>query len=440
MHFDIVRKTIVDGIRVVTSRKRLKQLLGIPLYRNALYLLTYNLAVPATGFVFWAIAAKFYAVEDIGVASAILSVMGLVWVISNLGPGAGLVRYLANSGQNDNRMINSCFTLTSLASIIISGLFLAGLNVWSPALLFLRQSPIYLSAFVAFTVANTLSRMVDWSFIAQRRAGFTLGRGLIFAFLRLPLLIPLAAFFQSFGIFASWGLSLIVSLVIAIFFFLQRTHSSYRPFPTISQGVVNEIGGFSFANYISDLFWFLPTFALPITVLNLVGTEANAYFYISWMVGNVLASAPVAASSSLFAEGSHSEQKLASDVMRSLKLTFLVLVPSIILVIAIADKLLLLFGSQYSQSGTTLLRILALSALPLAINYIYLSMKRVQKKIAALLKLSVFVGITTLGLSYWLLPSIGINGAGLAWLGSQGIAAVFAVGSFVKQLSLRKKR
>jgi len=439
--YSFVRKTIIDAVRIVTSRQRLKQFLGISLYRNALYLLTSNLLVPATGFVFWIIAARFYTVEDVGIASAIISAAGLVWVISNLGLGAGLVRFLAHSRESASRMINTCFTITGLASIIISGIFLAGLSIWSPELLFLQQTPIYLAAFIVFAVCNVLSRMVDSPFISQRQAGFTLARSLVFGLLRLPLLVLLAVFFHSFGIFASWGLSLAVAATISIFFFLPRVQPRYRPFPAISRKVVNEIVPFSLANHISGLFWYLPISILPIMVLNLLGAEANAYFYIAWTVGNVLASVPMAASSSLFAEGSHDEQRLASDTWRSLKLTFLILVPAVILIIAIADKLLLLFGASYSQSGATLLRILALSTLPLAINYIYLSMKRVQKKLAVMIELSAFIGVATLGLSYWLLHWIGINGVGLAWLGSQGITAAVIVISFLrKQPSLRRKR
>ena len=188
---------------------------------------------------------------------------------------------------------------------------------------------------------------------------------------------------------------------------------------------------FSFANYFTNLLWFIPSLILPIVVLNVLGAELNAYFYIAWAVGGVLATIPLATSMSLFAEGSYDEQRLGANTWRSLKLTFLILVPAAILMLVIADKLLLLFGSSYSESGTVLLRIVILSAFPIAINYIYLSMKRVQKKLAVLIELSAFIAIATLALSYVLLPRMGINGVGIAWLGSQGVVAVGIVISFL---------
>ena len=55
----------------------------------------------------------------------------------------------------------------------------------------------------------------------------------------------------------------------------------------------------------------------------------------------------------------------------------LILVPVVLLMLLVGDKLLLLFGGLYSENATWLLRILALSALPLSINYIYFSIRAI---------------------------------------------------------------
>jgi len=245
--FSFVQKTTSEAVRIITYRLRLKHFLSISLYRNAIYLLIFNLSVPATGFIFWLLAARFYAAEDVGVASAIVAAMGLIVVLSNAGFGSGLVRYLVHSGERPDQMVNTTFTITGFASIIISGIFLAGLSLWSPTLLFLRQSTLYIAAFIVFTLVATLARMADWPFIAWRRAGFVLARGIIFGILRLPLIVLLASFFHSFGIFASWGLSLAVAFLISVFFFLPRVQLGYRTLPTISRSVVSKIARFSFA-------------------------------------------------------------------------------------------------------------------------------------------------------------------------------------------------
>ena len=189
---------------------------------------------------------------------------------------------------------------------------------------------------------------------------------------------------------------------------------------------------FSFANYMGALFWSAPVMVLPIMVVNLLGAELNAYFYIAWSVSSVLTMVPTAASTSLFVEGSHEEDKLRPNVWRSLKMVSIILVPAVILVLAFADKLLLLFGNVYSENATTLLRILTISALPLAVNLVYLGIKRVEKKLKVIVGLSVFSAVATLGLSYLLLPRMGIDGVGIAWLVSQGAIALVIAASWKK--------
>ncbi len=234
----------------------------------------------------------------------------------------------------------------------------------------------------------------------------------------------LAPLFPTFGIFASFGIAILIATVIAILFFFPRVHINYRPLPILKKGVINDMVHFSSANYLATALWVSPTLVLPLMVVNFLGVEANAYFYIGWAVGNIPATIPTAASLSLFAEGSYNEQQLGQQVRQSLKFILLLLIPTILIILFLGDKILLLFGTAYSQNATELLWLLALSALPLSINHTYFSIKRVQMKIKSVIALSAFVMVGTLGLSYFLLPQMGILGAGISWLASQTLAAL----------------
>ncbi len=100
------------------------------------------------------------------------------------------------------------------------------------------------------------------------------------------------------------------------------------------------------------------------------------------------------------------------------------LLPVVILVMVLADKLLLLFGGTYSTSATALLRILALASIPTAVNTIFMAIKRVQKDLKVLVSLTAFVAVVTLVLAFVLIPRIGIEGAGIGWLVGQTSAAL----------------
>lgn len=421
-----------EVISIATSKQKLEQLFHIPLYSNAFYLMVANAVAALCGFAFWIIAARFYPAEAVGLASAVIAAMRLLATFASLGLGYGLIRFLPLSGRKAHSLLNSSFTISILAALSISFVFIGGLGVWSPALLFLRQEPVLVAAFVVFTIAFALQEIAEEALIASRRAGLLLAREVIFDLLRLPLVILLAGVFHSFGIFGSWGISLWVALFFNIFLFLPRIQAGYRPRPTIGREV-NEMMRFSSGNYIANLLGSAPGLLLPIMVINLLDAESTAYFYVAWAVAGTVAMVAQSISMSLFAEGSYDEQRLGINVRRSLKLMFLILVPAAILVLAFADKLLLTFGNSYSESATTLLRILTLSTLPLAINTIYLYMKRVEKKLAVLIVVTAFLAVGTLALSYMLMPRMGITGIGIAWLVSQGIVALVIVAGFLKR-------
>lgn len=422
-----LKETFTDAIKALTLKERLKSLYGVSLYRNAVYLMLSRGVTAILGFVFWILAARLYSAADVGLASAIIAAAGLLALLSTLGLDYGLIRFLPNSGEKSNVTINSIFTISGLLSIIFVLIFLAGLNLWSPALIFLRQNLIWFIAFLVFTATYTLFYLLSSSFIAKRRTGFTLTQTIINSSLRLALVIPLAAFFYSGGIFGSWLIGFVVATGAGIFLFLPRVQAGYRFFPAIRREVINEMAHFSLANYIAILLWAAPASVLSLMVINFLGAEANAYFFIAWGVAGLLSTIVMATSYSLFAEGSYDEAKLGQNIRRSLKLVLTLLIPAIILVFLIGGKVLLLFGRAYSENATTLLWILAASALPLSINYIYFGVKRVQKKMKNVIWLSALIAVGTLGLSWVLLPRMGILGVGIASLISQGIAALIIV-------------
>ena len=420
-------RLFTDVIQAIIHKDSLKRLWGIRLYSNAFYLMITNIMGGLLGFVFWIIVARFYSPEDVGLASALIAAVSLLAGFTHLGMDKALVRFLLRSGEDANSLINTVLTVVMLASILGIVIFIIGLNLWSPALLFIRQNFFYLAAFVIFTVGFNVAHLLDQIFNAERRAGFIAAKSTIFGLLKLFLAILLAAYFQSFGIFGSWGISLLVALLVSILIFFPRVRSGYRPFLAVRKKVLKEIMGFSLVNYIADFFWGASALVLPLMVLNLLGAEQTAYFYITWSVGSVSMVISGAVATSLFAEGSYDEERLGLNIWRGVKLIAITLVPIVVLILAIAPQLLILFGGSYSESGTGLLRIMAISALPWSISVIYLSKLRVEKQLKLLITFTMFTVVLVLGLAYFLIPRIGINGVGFAWLATHGIIALVVI-------------
>jgi len=180
-------------------------------------------------------------------------------------------------------------------------------------------------------------------------------------------------------------------------------------------------------------FWGASGVVFPIIVVNLLGAEPNAHFNIGTSVGGVLSIIPAAIATSLFAEGSYDEAQLRDHARRSIILTFILLIPAVILLLLLADKVLLLFGKDYSQNATSLVRITALGTLPAAINIIYLGIKQVHKDLKTMIGLPLVIAVISIAMVYVLLPHMGTLGAGVAWMIGQSCAALWIIVNWLRR-------
>jgi len=142
-----LKEILTDTVRTLTSKEGLKNLYCVSLYRNAVYLMLNLIVVAVTGFGFWIVAIKLCSIEGVGLASAAISTICLLALLSDLGLDYRLIRFLPCSGERVRDTINSYFTLREAISVILSFIFLAGLNIWSPALLLIRKHPMFLTTF-----------------------------------------------------------------------------------------------------------------------------------------------------------------------------------------------------------------------------------------------------------------------------------------------------
>lgn len=410
-------------IRAVASKEGLKGLPDASLYTNACYLVTDVAVVSILGFAFWALVARLYSPTQVGLASATVAAVVLLARLSRLGFEYGLIRFLPGVGERAGTLMNSCFTISGLTALIAALIFLSGLNLWSPALLYIRYPGLFIF-FIFLTVAYTLFLLVEQAFIAKRRAKFVLFKNTAAGVVKIAAAIALASLLNTSGIFASWGLAIFVALAVALFLFLPRVQQGYKPMPAVNKEMVNDMLHFALGNYIAELLWFAPLMLFPLIVINILGAEMNAYFYIPWTIAQMLFAIPMAVSSSLFAEGSHDEHLLQPNTLKSVKLYLLILVPVVVALFALSDKLLLIFGSSYSENGAALLRVLALSAIPVGINYIGLSVMRVRKNTRGVILVSASIACLALGSGYILMTSEGLLGIGVAWIATQTLVAV----------------
>jgi len=301
-----IRGIKVKSMGTILNFDRLQSHLRDSLYRNAYFLIMTNVVSSSLGFAFWIVAARYYSSTDVGLAVAVISAVSLLLSFSILGFDVGVIIFLP--GENDKQsMINSCFTLVVLLSMVLSVIFIAGIGIWSPALVFIHKSMVFILSFILFTVISAPLLLQSNVFVALRTAEFSFVQRVISSGLKLALVILLTTF-GAFGIFSAWGTAMFAALIVGNLLIPKLI--AYRPIPVIKKKVVKDMFHFSFGNYIAGIFGTLPGTVLPLLIINILNPEMTAYFYMAWTFSGVLYEMTRAINSSLLAEGAYDRNKL----------------------------------------------------------------------------------------------------------------------------------
>lgn len=414
-------------------KQRISSFFSDSLFRNASYLVANSIIGSLAGFVFWLVAARLYTAEDVGLASTIFSAIGLLALLSEMGLSMSLVRFIP-SFKYKNRLINTCFTVSGVVVICLSSIFVIGVDIFSPALSFIRDNILYTIVFISYSLFVILAALQDSIFVAFRQTSLSFVKMCIQSILKIPIVVLLVAL-GSFGIITSFAIAHLFGILLSLWFLIPKISSKYIPYPTIDYSILKQITHFSMANFIARLFESLPTAILPLLVTNILNPEMTAYFFMAWMVATVAFIIPKSISTSLLAEGSHTIDKFETHVKKSLKIIFLIIIPLLIFMFLFGDEILLLFGKNYSGSGLNLLLTLLVSAIPLSFNTLFMTIKRIEKDMISVISINAAITIGTLSISYLTLESMGIIAIGVAWFTSQTFVLIICTNKWYKLLT-----
>jgi O-antigen/teichoic acid export membrane protein len=411
---------VLDDLSLIVSRAR--EALRSSLYTNAMYLILAQATMAGLGFFFWVIVARYYTEAELGYSSAIISTIGLVALIGHMGLDSFLVRFLAGA-ENPRRLFNTCLTYAGLATGVAAVIAAVGMPLWSPRLAFVSTQPVFFAAFVCFAVVSTLSGICSSGFIAGRQAKYLLLKDALFSGTKLFLPLLFVQHFHAFGVVASSGLAATIGLLASLLIFMPRVLPGYAPVPTLGAKLVRRAWGFSGMSYVISLIAASPKFMMPLIVINVLGPEENAYFYVAWAIATLLFAIPTSMGQSLFAEGSHDKRKLHRDIRRATMLSGLLLVPAVLFVWLLGEVALLAFGGSYSERSIELLRILALAALPMTFERIYFTVLRIRGRLRELTIWRTVLSVVLLSACALLIPAGGLKVIGWVWLATHGAAA-----------------
>ena len=396
----------------------LKKYYREPLYRNSLSIMLTQVFGIFFALIFWVVVARTMSSTAVGLATAAFSSTVLLINLAPLGLDAGLTRFLPGS-NNKRGLYSTTVIITLLASLAFMATFLSGLGVFSPQLVFLREGWL-LVALIAFAAVTAISTMQGTALIAARQGHLYFIQNTILG-IRVPLIVVFASL-GTLGVFLSWDVAFLATVLFGTPVLYYYGLSMKWEIDTKS---LREIFRFSLGNYTAGIFQMAPL-VIPVMIVNAVGAREGAYYYIAHTLAMVFFTVPAGVSLSLFVEGSH-EMPMRESSIKSLKFSVLILIPAIAVVFLFGDKLLLVFGAQYSAKAVELLWLLAVSSLLSVIPSIYSSILVVQKKIKMLNYISFATSALMLGVGYPFLLKFGIIGMGYAWVLSYALVSIVVV-------------
>lgn len=405
---------------------RTRAVLKVSLFNNASYLIGLQFATSFLNFFFWAVAARLYPAEQVGLATTILSVAMFLSGVAGLGLPDGLIYYLPRA-KEPTRLINTCLSVSAVAAMVFAIVFVAGLTIWSPALLVLRGSVFNVFLFILGTMILNLMQAQDVLFAAERTAKLSFFKGLLINIAKFPLLF-LTVFVAEWNVlFASIILASFLGVVVYGRQYQRTVRPDYEPAVVLAPRVWGPIMGYSLGVFIADSISMLPNFVIPVIVLSRLGAAASAYFFVAWTIGGTLSVVGRSLGLALFAESGHDATAIGKNALRSFMFGALVLVPGVLAIMILGRPVLLFFGRDYGQEGAVLATILAASSIPLTIYRIAAGVLKGRGKIKPLMVVtSLDVGLH-IGCSLWLIPTMGLMGVGVAKLLADSVAAPLAV-------------
>ncbi len=398
-----------------------------------------SLASAGLGLVFWVVAARQYSSANLGLAAAAIATMVLLAELSQLGLRSDLVRVLPRAGEDGRRLAVQSYGLTVLVAIVLASIFIAGIGLWAPALLPLRQS-VFTSALFIISTALLVVYLLDEG--AMRGLGMASWLPVEASFLglsRIALLVPLAGVGGWLGDFGPLVSFVAPGLVIAgaLGFVVHRALRRQPGTAVVADLAVPRLRSAErsldamLSNTRFD--WAAnatrqgATGVLPLLVLASEGGSGTAYFFVAWILACAVYRLSASMGEALAANPSPNHSNPQHQSVHSDLLGMAFAAPLVIVAILATPWVLRAFGVEYVDEASTLLRVLLVGAIPNVVTRTHVSRLRTERRGGVVLGFELALGLSTLFLAWMLLRLWGLIGVGLGWLVALSLAAAYVM-------------
>lgn len=387
-----------------------------PVVRNGYALLLTTLVTSGTGSLYWVVAARLFSPAEVGRGAAALTAMTLIASVAGMNLTGSLAYLLPRLGRSVRKYVLASYAGSTALALLLAVIFLAGVSMSNTPLSFLGQNAGVAEIFAVATAASVVFTLQDGVLIGLRRSTWVLGENAAFSVGKLLAVVGAAILGVTNGVFFSWVVPVFLAVpVVNVFIFRSFLPVvAERPDePQMTSGIVRRFVGL---NYVSALFYQGYFSLLPLLVLIKLGSAANGYFYVVWTITGIVDYVSHSMGTSLTVESSAAPDRLAQHTREISHRLALLLVPATAVAVAAAPQFLRLYGPDYARHSTALLRLLMLGALPRAVVIIAQSVARAYGEVSVSVRSEAITWVLLMVLSVVLLPHLGVNAVGWAFI------------------------
>ena len=348
---------------------------------SASALLGTTVVTSALGFLYWAVAARLYSQEAVGIGASAISVMMLLGTVGMAGLGTVLISELPRHRLNRARLVSAGLVASALVSMVLGLGYVLIAPRFSGQLGVLVDRAPTAAVFVLGVAVTGAALVFDQATLGLRQSSLQLWRNLVFAVAKIVLLVPFAFVLHEgtgAGILASWLWATASSLLlVALALRLRGRRVAHTPKWSLLRG----LGRTTLAHNWLNIAIQAPRLTVPVVVTIVVSASASGAFYAAWTVLGLLFTLPGHLSTALFAVASADASAMARKSRLTLRVSLGVGVTGALVLAAGATLVLSLFGQGYADDAAWPLRILVLAYVPMIVKTHYVAASRVLNRI-----------------------------------------------------------
>lgn len=372
-----------------------------------------TVATAAFGFAYWWFAARLFAPEVVGKASALLSVIGLIGLLGEAGLGTLMIGEIGRAPGRPSGLVSAAASIGLGLALGLALLFVVGESQFNSS-----SSPIegWLVG-VAFVLGCSLTvpvELCDAALVGSLHSTSRMIRQVLFSTFKLLLIAAAAGagYVSSAAILLTWVGGLVISWIGLDLLTRGRARRLIGP-PDF--GTLYSLRHKVLGHYALDVTIQAPAIIMPYLVLVLLSATANAAFASLWMLVFMAGTIPAAMSTVLFPVIRANSKQFRHHMLVSLTVSLLFSLVCANIVLFYSEQILALFNPAYQKIAGSSLCLLGFSLVGSTLKYHACSLARLRDRMGKASQWFAFGGLLELSFASAGAKLGGLQGLAVAW-------------------------